>query len=638
MTTRERLISSLTSRSAAGFLKSDWRLEATVDPVSLCIEAALALESAELTASEKGRRLSLFLPKLQLDRSQLRQVAERWQIKTASLKNALGIALPPEFRPLLFGRSAVLAPPALNESVPPVRAASQIVDPSWKGTFAGILLLATDDQSANKDLLRREKLAPIPLRSVQEFDAHIETDHDICGCVVDGSFTKYLSREEQVQLFARIAELSSFISVRVQDSGLLFSYQELSNIFRTRQANPKAPDTWQLTLRDDGHLKAAEIEQFRSAQRLLQTHSQGVFVPGELDENELCTLMAAVQKYSSGKTLDGIFTLSSLKTKFIPGGRTSARIASLQINKGGLPLVAKIDERAFILDEGRRFFTFISQSDTRLQPTVHIHGKAGVIIFGLIDEQTSNLIPAPTLESLLQELWWLETYDHNSDHNSLENDLKAGIKNAAQKLALLGGKPAVSSNFADVAAPYMPPLKQAESLGRTWGPSGVLIEQRAKAEELFARFAGKATVHGDVHLRNILVRGYKEAYVIDYARSGPGHPATDLVRLELSLFVNAFRPFWRESDSLSFQKMINDPMVTDEKLFNAFPEVAKWMVNRVCISGMTAARDCGLELIRQYGGSVHDYLAAKMLFAWQGLLFKDLQVSLCRAAIEAICF
>jgi Trm5-related predicted tRNA methylase len=103
-----------------------------------------------------------------------------------------------------------------------------------------VLLLATDEQNANIDLLRREQLAPLRLGSVQQFEAHIQTDPDICACVVDSTFTKYLSRSEQEYLLEKIAELSSFIAVRIHDAALQISYIELIEIFRDSSGKPES--------------------------------------------------------------------------------------------------------------------------------------------------------------------------------------------------------------------------------------------------------------------------------------------------------------------------------------------------------------------------------------------------------------
>src|SRR5207302_5509218 len=64
---------------------------------------------------------------------------------------------------------------------------------------------------------------------------------------------------------------------------------------------------------------------------------------------------------------------------------------------------------------------------------------------------------------------------------------------------------------------------------------------RPRARRLVVTLAKYATVHGDVHLRNILVRDDRDPHFIDYAYSGPGHPCFDLVRLESALLFRGFR-------------------------------------------------------------------------------------------------
>jgi hypothetical protein len=319
MNSRKELLSAIVSQSSVSFLTTKWNV-ASNELIELCIDVAAALEAALLTDSEKSRRYSVFLSRTRMNRVQLTALAKAWSITSIALSNTLASALPPEVRPLLFGRLGTRRLSTHVEEAPLAQAQVSSGLSNWRGTFAGVLLLATDDQSANLDLLRREHMAPIRLRSVQEFEAHTQTDPDICACVVDSSFTKYLPKNEQANLFEMIAELSSFISIRIHDAALLVTNAELREIFSHRQANPRAPEFGQLTIRDDSHLKAAEVEDFRSAQRVLQAHSRGVFVPGELDEIELCTLMAAVQRYSASKMLGGAFSLSSLRTKFIPAG------------------------------------------------------------------------------------------------------------------------------------------------------------------------------------------------------------------------------------------------------------------------------------------------------------------------------
>ena len=50
-----------------------------------------------------------------------------------------------------------------------------------------------------------------------------------------------------------------------------------------------------------------------------------------------------------------------------------------------------------------------------------------------------------------------------------------------------------------------------------------------------------ALVHGDAHLRNILLRNTREPVLVDFANAGPGHPLFDFVRLELGIWTVLLR-------------------------------------------------------------------------------------------------
>ena len=67
------------------------------------------------------------------------------------------------------------------------------------------------------------------------------------------------------------------------------------------------------------------------------------------------------------------------------------------------------------------------------------------------------------------------------------------------------------------------------------------LDLRLDAARLVAEAATIATVHGDMNLRNVLVRDGREPFLIDYAYSGPGHPCFDLVRFESALMFQMFR-------------------------------------------------------------------------------------------------
>jgi hypothetical protein len=170
----------------------------------------------------------------------------------------------------------------------------------------------------------------------------------------------------------------------------------------------------------------------------------------------------------------------------------------------------------------------------------------------------------------------------------------------------------------------------------TWKFAGIAIKARDLSESQFTQLAESAVVHGDLHLRNILVRGDKDMHLIDYAGSGPGHPAIDLVRLELALYLGCFKQLEEESRYELFQQRLslNRADVTD--LEGCFGSSRLPAVNKVCIGGCVSARDQALQAVETHGGSPRDYLAAKYLVAWQNLLMEGRQTSLTRSVINAL--
>ena len=88
--------------------------------------------------------------------------------------------------------------------------------------------------------------------------------------------------------------------------------------------------------------------------------------------------------------------------------------------------------------------------------------------------------------------------------------------------------------------------------------------------------AKSAIVHGDIHLRNVLIRGESEVRVIDYEASGPGHPALDLVRFELALYLGPVRQFEDEASSVAFQRALSIGRGPLDILRSSFPDFFQW--------------------------------------------------------------
>jgi hypothetical protein len=61
-----------------------------------------------------------------------------------------------------------------------------------------------------------------------------------------------------------------------------------------------------------------------------------------------------------------------------------AKVAVVKIDDLRVPVIVKLAQKELILEEARRFLTFIHKDNPELRPEVHIHGSAALIIFGII--------------------------------------------------------------------------------------------------------------------------------------------------------------------------------------------------------------------------------------------------------------
>jgi hypothetical protein len=144
-----------------------------------------------------------------------------------------------------------------------------------------------------------------------------------------------------------------------------------------------------------------------------------------------------------------------------------------------------------------------------------------------------------------------------------------------------------------------------------------------------------ATVHGDVHLRNILVPDDKEPHFIDYAFSGPGHPCFDLVRLGSAVLFHCFR---LTAGELATAKLIRAVFqgVDEDELINSNPTLTSSVGNRISLRAVAKCRRAALRAARLYGGGETDYYAVQYLIACQSLFIPHLQTGVVRSALSAL--
>jgi Ternary complex associated domain 9 len=273
-----------------------------------------------------------------------------------------------------------------------------------------------------------------------------------------------------------------------------------------------------------------------------------------------------------------------------------------------------------------------------LRPKPFFHGDAGVILFSLVPDETNICEPAPMLEQCLKALWDEEIFHTWNDQQRLleTSNLCPGLENITRSIAQLNKERPTNGEFPCLSNPSIKYIQKMEQRQITWKFCSQAIQARDLAEQQFEQLAESAVVHGDLHLGNILVRGERDMHLIDYAGSGPGHPAIDLVRLELALYLGWFMQTEGEDRYVQFQRRLSLDIADTAKLEHFFGDSYLPAVNKVCIGGCAAARDRVLETVKAHGGSQRDYLAAKYLVAWQSLLMQGRQTSLIRSIINAL--
>jgi thiamine kinase-like enzyme len=156
------------------------------------------------------------------------------------------------------------------------------------------------------------------------------------------------------------------------------------------------------------------------------------------------------------------------------------------------------------------------------------------------------------------------------------------------------------------------------------------------AHQLTETLKQTATVHSDLHLHNVLVPHDGTPHLIDYAYSGPGHPAYDLVRLEASLLFKYLRPLGSEEEFARLQHELSVRLLGRAELSTLFPDWWSSQVNAALLAGSLRCRDEAIEVLRGYGYGAEHYLACKFVVCSWSLTIPGLQVSLIRATLSAV--
>ena len=605
------------------------------------------IRSLLLSKRTQAHRLENLLRGLPLHPDQVSSLAQAAREFPAHLRATVASALPASARLEVYRSASTARTPTIgrnSDALPPMvkhalRALGRLERSQEVPGYSMVLLLShPDHQASNQALLRGNGFDPLVVETLDGLQRVLDTSTEVCGCVIDQSHLSLLNANEQESLIRILANYSSFITIRVHECPALhISRDRASQIIKAeRQLGIPVP-VQAIAFQTDGRIQASELAFFANAARLLQAHESTSFVLGDLVSTEAQLLVAAVRARALAGSFNSGMDSTPLTVRFLPGGHSGARLATVRCGVTQA-FVAKVTTKDDALGEMRRFRTFVQPWDNGLRPECHFHGEAAVIFFDLVRADGDSATPAETLDKRLRDTWdrqWLRMPSASVGEDGLF--LAKALTRVAQTLAELN-KCAPPKN-GDSKTFVNPPSTHFDALDRegfVWGLSDRAKESRKIAAERIRQLKGAAIVHGDIHLSNVLIRGESEVHLIDYAASGPGHPAVDLVRLELALYLGPVRQFEDDVTSVAFQKAISIDRASLDCLRQHFPGFFKCHVNAACAAGMTAARDAAFEVLRVHGGDRLDYLSMKFLVAWQHLGFIGSQTALARAVIHAI--
>ena len=597
----------------------------------LAVAAVAQLSAADLPRLKRTRRLTYLLAQLNLSTEELRALTEAVRAMSPQAKSLYASASRSVELAALYTKPG--EPTPAEASAKPDSGASQSeVTQSHLDAKLGAtaLVLAMEDfQAGSKSILWEAGVAAVRVQSIEFLEQSLRALDDVCAVLIDKSFMKTLEADEQRSLFEKIGAYSSLIWIRIDADGLKISQAEVESILQLAVCKSEM-SSHSLSFGSTGNLRQSELNRVERACALVKSSDRGVVLPADLAPPELRVVMAAAADYLR-EWRSGLSTDLRLRTKLIPGGRTNAKIVLARLDERDEPFVVKVDRREFIHEEMVRFKSFIERGDAALQPRAVFHGGYGAIVFRLIEGADEFARPAPKLEHALKEIKFHDLYQLPSSHQPLST--AASIQTVVSKLSRLNIQSPNESDLRNYSTPVTSTFERLEAAGNGFGFNEPVVESRRLAVLSYQRLDGRATVHGDINLRNILLSGRENASLIDYANSGPGHPAVDLVRLESALLFGAFVLSVDLELFRRLQQLLTIELATLDEIHAEIPEVLRMTVNETVLRGCVAARDAALTVLAHYGGDKVDYRAAKNLIAWASLEVEGLQHALARETI-----
>lgn len=582
--------------------------------VAEVIDALTAIMRSELTLREKDRRAAVILASASLDAAAAEEAAKHVAASGSPLPQVLIRAQ--QYAPATHGE-----PPPTPRDEAPVALPTTPSNRAEREERASVLLLGNaTEHHANIALLENKKIGfsriddPAGLEKV--------SGDPFCGIVVGASWWRNWPAEEHERELTRVLATSTVPWMRLDVSSLDSSVAtRLTEVVRRVFG---ADRSHAMLCHGRGcDITSPDIGSIQRIEEVLSAAESVGFHPGDLSAEEALLLRAAMIEHVR-QTRGVLPVLERMAMRFIPGG-LAARVAIASPDDRGMPLVVKFGDLAQMREEVQRYAVVARWEGGGVTPRLHFHGSAALLLVPLVDDGEGGA--ARTLGDEVQEV----VYD---DLRPVRNEplltkTKSCISRAFARIAKLNATPFVGGhprNLAEI---------NAKSLSRHAIAAGKADVRTAltKAGARVGKFDGRATVHGDLHLGNVLVRGDTAAF-IDFGQAGAGHPVQDIVKLDTQIWFRAFR---LTEEVARLAELLREAIAGKpvDVLLRTFASLALFESNKLCIHAHVVARTEALEVMYRYGGGSADVAAMYVVCAANEILASPPSTPIARAFISA---
>lgn len=589
------------------------------NPVAISAFAEGLKATSGITRREFDRRLRLVVSaSIESGHLAIQDIAAALREVTPEALNAVRTLLPVELRHLAAQSRTAPEGPSVrgtaqtySSNVPSIVDERSFASDASDSKHRAVILVGTKEEHLqNEALLRSEGISCFYLSSLDQFWDMAPTG--LCGFVVARSAWAQIPHTEQREAVVRLCKFSTFIFSRICLDGL-----ETSNAtaFSKDASDARCGHLDGLTFCQglDCNLTPADIQVLKSIVSLLERSGKSDFFPLGLTEPDtaLLRLIAA----DRNRTEDPV-VIRKLGTRELPGGRSGARVFLLSDGRAQ-PFVAKVDDVPQLVEELRRYRQYIAEWEPNSSPRFHSHQERAAISYRLHAVPGRIGQPAPTLDDCLEELRAAEWKSDLDDITSKAHDLCLATSYAIDHLVVLNSRPCEQTSTVDEFWLDWPIHCLANNRISTqivrpdWSTID-LTKIVSNAMECLRPDLRKATIHGDVHGRNILLLDRTPAF-IDFRWSGPGHPLVDIVRLDAAVRTIAMRMLLAKQSMFKVFDAIYVQGQPAEQVLLDWPALAASPLTALSIRVAAKCRQEALRVASAYSIGPTEYFAMTSL-------------------------